>query len=176
MSISDKSEILFPGYFEVQWSETMHMLDLCANQIDLTVLEGNESMELLLNSFTSLTTSLEELAASLDRSDDHSGLPGPNEVQKHCKNTKDKINQSIIGLQFYDRLAQRLHNIREGLAVMAALIDDPDRQNIPEEWITLRNKIKSKFSLEQQKTIFHALMQGTDIDEVFELFDDDKSK
>jgi hypothetical protein len=172
MSIS-KAEKPFPGHFEVQWTETMHMLDLSANQIDLTIFEGNESIELLLSSFTTLTTHLDALEKMLHGSNDHSRLMTTESIQQHCKKTKDRINQTIIGLQFYDRMSQRLHNVREGLAVLAALIDDPDRQNIPEEWITLRDKIKTKFSLAQQKTIFHALMQGTDIDEVFELFEDD---
>ncbi|MBN1379563.1 MAG: hypothetical protein JXA04_10050 [Gammaproteobacteria bacterium] len=171
--MSTKAENLFPGRFKIQWSETMHMLDLSANQIDLTVLEGNESMELLMTTFTTLKDHLQKLEKMLNG---HGGNPPASHIDnilQHCGRTKEIVNQSVIGLQFYDRFTQRLHNIRESIAVLAALIDDPERHNVPEEWILLRDKIRSKYSIEQQKTIFHALMQGTDIDEVFELFDND---
>ncbi len=170
--MSSKPENLFPGHFKVQWSETMHMLDLSANQIDLTIQEGNESMELLMDSFSALTDHLEDLEGMLTAYREKS-KGDTNDLDKHCQETKKKINQSVIGLQFYDRFTQRLHNVRESLAVLAALIDDPEKQNVPEEWTILRDKIKSNYSIEQQKTIFHALMQGADIDEVFELFDND---
>lgn len=173
MAMATDVEKLFPGHFEVQWSETLHMLDLSANQIDLTVLEGDESIELLMNSFSSLTDNLEKLETMLPKAE-HAGTTHTDDDIGHCcAKTKDQIHQCVIGLQFYDRLTQRLHNVRESLVVLAALIDDPKRQNIPEEWVALRRKIKSKYSAEQQKTIFHALMQGADIDEVFELFDND---
>lgn len=172
--MSSKADTLFPGHFKVQWSETMHMLDLSANQIDLTIQEGNESMELLMNSFTALTEHLEKLEYFLKALGNNDGVDAAENIMQHCQKTHEKVNQSVIGLQFYDRFTQRLHNIRESIAVLAALIDDPDRQNIPEEWVDLRNKIKTKYSTEQQKTIFHALMQGADIDEVFELFDESK--
>jgi hypothetical protein len=172
--MSTDAKNLFPGEFKIQWSETMHMLDLSANQIDLTIQEGNESMELLMNSFTALTDHLENLEGMLGALCYDMNPEESSKIMQHSSNTKDKVNQSIIGLQFYDRFTQRLHNVRESMAVLAALIDDPDRQNIPDEWIALRDKIKSKYSSEQQKTIFHALMQGADIDAVFELFDNEE--
>ena len=146
------------------------MLDLSANQIDLTIQEGNESMELLMNSFSALTDHLEGLEKKLQAHCNNTES-NTDSLSKHSKETKQKINQCVIGLQFYDRFTQRLHHVRESIAVLAALIEDPTRQNVPEEWTFLRDKIKSKYSTEQQKTIFHALMQGADIDEVFELFD-----
>lgn len=160
---------IFPGHFRVQWSETMHMLDLCANQLDIATQESGESMELLMDTFASLTDQLDTLqnAATNIKSNGADN----SEFLDNCAATKEKVNKIIIGLQFYDRLTQRTHNIRESLAVLAELIDDPHRQNIPEEWVSLRDKIKTKFSKEQQKTIFNALMQGADMDEVFELFD-----
>lgn len=177
-SSEDKVEInmpveaqVFPGHFRVQWSETMHMLDLSANQLDVTIQEGNESMELLMNSFSSLTDELDNLEKAASQQTKDSALQKV--ILERCNKTKETINQVVIGLQFYDRFTQRIHNVRESIAVLAALIDDPERQNIPEEWITLRNSLKSKYSKEQQKTIFHALMQGAEIDEVFEFFDED---
>ena len=162
---------IFPGHFRVQWSETMHMLDISANQLDVTTQEGNESMELLMDSFGSLTHELDALEKAVANGAAEKEPPGT--LLKHCAQTKETINQLVIGLQFYDRFTQRLHNVRESLAVLSALIDDPDKQNVPEEWITLRNSVTSKYSKEQQKTIFHALMQGAEIDEVFEFFDNE---
>lgn len=169
---SDAKDV-FPGHFKVQWSETMHMLDLSANQLDLTIQEGNESVELLMNTFDSLTEHLESLEHKLNKAiPPEAPTADAGEISPECRITKEKVNQAVVGLQFYDRLTQRLQHIRESLAVLSALIDDPNKQNIPEEWTILRNKIKTKYSTEQQKSIFHALMRGADIDEVFEFFDD----
>lgn len=159
--MSTEPNEIFPGKFKVQWSETMHMLDLCADQIDSTIQESNDSMELLMTTFSALTSHLESLTDKIDGE----------KTKESIEATKEDINKAVIGLQFYDRMTQRLNRIREGLAVLAALIDDPSRQNIPQEWVDLHDKIKSGFSTEQQKTIFHALMHGADIDEVFELFE-----
>lgn len=162
----------FPGRFRIQWSETMHMLDLSANQIDLTIQEGNESVELLMNTFDALLEYLGSVEKQVGKPTAAAHSTNGADALQECNATKDKINQIVVGLQFYDRFTQRLQHIRESLAVLSALIDDPDKQDIPEEWTILRNKIKSKYSTEQQKGIFHALMRGADIDEVFEFFDD----
>lgn len=171
--MADDSTKKFPGESKVQWAETVHMLDLTANQIDLTLREGNDSIELLTNTFTSmvdclgsLEDALEKIVFSTDKSiSESNALTG-------CYTAKEKINNAIIGLQFYDRLTQRFKYIRESLIVLAELIDDPTRQNIPEEWIALRQKIKSNYSVEQKQTIFNALMDGMDIDKVFEFFEE----
>lgn len=170
--MSTKPKELFPGHFKVQWYETMHMLDLSANQIDLTVQEGTESVELLTETFTAMAACLEGLEKSIKRLDGRDRPGEADQALRDCQITREKVSQAIIGLQFYDRLTQRLHHIRESLAVLSALIDDPEKQNVPEEWVELRDKIKSRYSIEHQKTIFHALMQGADIDEVFEFFDE----
>ncbi|GIX21971.1 MAG: hypothetical protein KatS3mg121_0754 [Gammaproteobacteria bacterium] len=157
----------FPGPFKVQWTETLHMLDLSAHQIDLSLSEGNESMNLLVDSFDVLAETLDRLYEALADDD-----PDPQRARACCAAAREAIHKVIIGMQFYDRLSQRLGHVRESLAVLADLIDDPDKQNIPEEWIILRRKIKTKYSVEQQKSIFHALMSGQDMDEVFESFED----
>ncbi len=151
---------------KVQWSETMHMLDLSANQIDVTIKEGNDSIDVLMDSFTAMANHLDVLEKSINQS-----VPDSHHLADNCYAIKEKVNQLVIGLQFYDRFTQRLNHVRQSLAVLAELIDDPQRHNFPEEWISLHNKIRSSYSIEQKKTIFQALMQGADIDEVFELFE-----
>ena len=171
--MADDSNNKFPGGSKIQWTETVHMLDLTANQIDLTLREGNDSMELLTNTFTSMVDCLDSLEKSLEKMvyGTEKGI-NVSHALTDCYAAKEKINNAIIGLQFYDRLTQRFKYIRESLIVLAELIDDPTRQNIPEEWVGLRQKIKSDYSTEQKKTIFNALMDGMDLDKVFELFED----
>ena len=169
--MADGNDNLFPGAFKVQWNETVHMMDLCANQIDLTLSESNDSFDLLTNAFTTMAGRLDDIEKSLETLANTPRNSTESELLNTCYAAKEQINAAIIGLQFYDRLTQRLQHVREALVVLAELIDDPNRQNTPEEWISLRNRIKSNFSKEQQKTIFHALMKGADIDEVFELFE-----
>lgn len=171
--MADDSNNKFPGEFKVQWIETIHMLDLTVNQIDLTLSEGNDSIELLTNTFTSMADCLDGLEDSLEKMTYGMGKSfNESDALTNCYAAKEKINNAIIGLQFYDRLTQRFKYIRESLIVLAELIDDPSRQSIPEEWIALRQKIKSNYSTEQKQTIFNALMDGMDINKVFELFED----
>lgn len=171
--MADDSSNKFPGESKIPWIETVHMLDLTANQIDLTLREGNDSIELLANTFTSMADCLDTLEKSLEKMayGAEKGINGSNALTD-CYAAKEKINNAIIGLQFYDRLTQRFKYIRESLIVLAELIDDPCRKNLPEEWVALRQKIKSDYSTEQKKTIFNALMDGMDLDKVFELFED----
>lgn len=171
--MADDSNNKFPGESKIQWTETVHMLDLTANQIDLTLREGNDSMELLTNTFTSMADCLDTLEKSLEKTV-YGGEKSINasHALTDCYAAKEKIHNAIIGLQFYDRLTQRFKYIRESLIVLAELIGDPIRQSIPEEWVALRQKIKSDYSTEQKKTIFNALMDGMDLDKVFELFED----
>ena len=170
--MADDSNKFF-GESKIQWTETVHMLDLTANQIDLTLREGNDSIELLTSTFTSMADCLDSLEKSLEKMayGPEKSINGSHALSD-CYAAKEKINNAIIGLQFYDRLTQRFKYIRESLIVLAELIDDPCRQNIPEEWVGLRQKIKSDYSTEQKKTIFNALMDGMDLDKVFELFED----
>lgn len=54
---------------------------------------------------------------------------------------------------------------------MSAIIDNPERLYNQQEWHTLQNEIRSHYSMESEKAMFDAMLQGKNIEEALALID-----
>jgi len=79
---------------------------------------------------------------------------------------------AAVALQFHDRLTQRLTHVRDTLASLAEFIQGPADGAQPADWDRLRDDIRGRYSMEQERLIFDLLVRGSTPDQVLQALSD----
>ena len=153
---------------EMDWShikETIMMLNLSVARLEHAMIDGEDSVETLTDSFTSIAASISTMGNAA------SDLPDSSIKETILRNwnaVSDKVHGSIIAFQFYDKLSQRLVHISKSLSEMTALVESDTRINDPYEWKGLQEMIKSKYTLDSDLAMFNAILSGKSVNEILE--------
>ncbi len=150
----------------MDWSqveETVRMLNLAVVQIEMSMREGDDSVDTLTNTFTTMAARVQviEKLAKAQGGD-------KSEIVTQCEAVSTEMQQAIIAFQFYDKLTQRLSHVSHSLASLAELVGDAARLYNPVEWTLLQEKIKSKYTMPAEHKMFELMMQGLSVDEVLQ--------
>ena len=160
-STADKPDL---GWSQVR--ETVLMLGLAVAQIESAMKDGNESIDVLADSFTSMYGHIQRIERDAEGLDGHANEAGIGEsIRKTCKTVSAKMQHVIVAMQFYDKLAQRMSHVSHSMEALAELISDLSRIYNPGEWVSLQEKIKSRYTLEAERVMFEAIMKGASINE-----------
>jgi len=159
---------------DLDWSlvrETILMLELVIAQIDIAMKDSDGSVDVLTNSFTSmfgLVKVIADTAGSLPTK----GASGAAKIaiEEHCGQVSTMMQNAIVAFQFYDKLSQRLSHANHSIDALSALIADSRRLYHPAEWKGLQEKIKSKYTMEEERAMFDAIMQGKSIKQALAAF------
>lgn len=159
---------------DLDWSqvrETVLLLELAAGQIEAAMKDGNSSVEVLTDSFTSmagyvrmLAGTLEALPETPDNADTKAALV------HHAEQVGQMVQRSIIAFQFYDKLTQRLAHVSHSLEALSGLVVDHRKLYNPFEWVALQEKIRAKYSTREEVDMFNAVMQGMPVKEALEQY------
>ena len=154
---------------DLDWSqvrETVRMLHLAVAQIDISLREGDDSVETLSNSFTNMASSAEKLLQNYERlvgsSENHNVVDS---IKEESEKISWQIHESVVAFQFYDKLSQRLSHVSHALAALAELVNDQCRLYNPKEWIGLQGMIRSRYSMREEQEMFDLLLAGGTIEE-----------
>lgn len=149
-----------------QVSETVRMLNLSVAQISMAVHEGEDSVGALTSSFTSMVSSVDQIARiANDKIDDYAAAA---EIFSQCTAVQSKMQRSIIAFQFYDRLTQRLDHVKHALEQLGSLVSDSTRLYNPQEWEALQAHIRSRYTMKEEQEMFDALLEGNSVEESLE--------
>ncbi|MGJ0517086.1 MAG: hypothetical protein ACR65O_15185 [Methylomicrobium sp.] len=150
---------------DLDWSqvrETVKLLTLSAAQVDVIMQESDLAVDTLTDSFTEIVESMQamnlHLMALVDSDERELALAC-------CSKTQDKIQAAIIAFQFYDRMQQCLHHVTSNLIGLSNLVENPERLYNPDAWRELQGHIRSRFTMESEKVMFDAILQGKSVDE-----------
>jgi hypothetical protein len=159
---------------DLDWSqvrETVLMLELAAGQVEAAMKDSNSSVEVLMDTFTSLAETLRHIELALDTLPDTVGngmVKG--EIKDNTRIVADKVHHAIIAFQFYDKLVQRLDHVCHGLAGLSRLVSDKQRLYRPEEWKTLQDEIRAKYTMAEERAMFESVLQGATVKEALETY------
>lgn len=145
---------------DLDWSqvrETIKLLNLSAAQVDVILQESELSVNTLTESFTDIVESMQAINNHL-LSLDNSGTK--DEALECCSETNAKIQAAIIAFQFYDRMQQCLQHVTSNLRGLSKLVENPERLYNPNEWHDFQNQIRSRYTMESEKMMFDAILQG----------------
>lgn len=161
MEQAEKPGAVETGQAWCQVRQTVLMLELAAAQIHAAMRDSNLSVAVLSESFTAMAASMHGLQARLRDS-------GPPELEARVDEAGAAMDQALIAMQFYDRLAQRLEHVEHGLGHLAQLLSDPARIAAPPAWQALQAEIQSRYTTEEERTMFAAVMGGMSVAEAIQ--------
>ncbi|MBL8474380.1 MAG: hypothetical protein KF778_14010 [Rhodocyclaceae bacterium] len=159
---------------DLDWSqvrETVLMLALAAGQIEAALKDGNSSVEVLTDSFTSMAGTMRMMADVLAKAD--SGGIDPHlaaGLRGNAEQVADSVQRSIVAFQFYDKLTQRLAHVCHSLDALSDLVSDQNRLYTPNEWVALQQKIKARYTTADECKMFDAVMQGMTVQQAIEQY------
>lgn len=153
---------------DLDWSqvrETIMMLHLAVAQIDFAMTEGDESVNELGESFTSMSQEVKDIARLVE------SMAGEQDENKqavlmHCDNVGKRMGSAIVAFQFYDKLSQRVSHVSHALESLAEVVAEPAALYNPTSWKKLQEQISSKYSTREESTIFDMLHEGKSVKEV----------
>lgn len=156
---------------DLDWSqirETVRMLHLAVAQIEMAMREGDDSINTLSSSFTTMIEKVNAISAA------SAMIDGQGEartmIQENCATVTSGMYTSIVAFQFYDKLSQRLQHVAESLSALSGLVSDNQRLFNPGEWMGLQDHILSKYSMQEEVNMFNALLSGASIEEALQLY------
>jgi hypothetical protein len=150
---------------DLDWSqvrETSRLLILSAVQVEDMLNESDISVNTLTDSFTCLVEHMQSINDYLNVLD---SCPTRDEAIACCDETTDKIKASIIAFQFYDRMVQGLQHVTSNLKGLSELVADQNRLYNPNAWFEFQQQIRSRYTMESEKVMFDAILQGRSMSE-----------
>jgi len=155
---------------DLDWSqlkETILMLNLATSQIDQSMNEGNSSVATLSTAFTGIATMLGDIKITIDQLTNEDASIDELQVSIHelTSSAFDKVQSAIIAFQFYDKLTQRLDHVSGSLTDLTVIISDPQLLYSPQEWRTLQESIRSKYTMAEERNMFDKVISGIPIEQ-----------
>jgi len=150
---------------EKNWSqvrETILMINVAVARIEHAMIEGEGSFTSLSQSFVEMVNSAKEIALSAEELDES---PKINKIKDNCKDITQRVNDSIIAFQFYDKLSQRMTLVSKTLGSLTEILEDKSKTNNQDEWIKLQNMIRSKYTLDADQELFDDVLNGVSIED-----------
>lgn len=159
---------------DLDWSqirETIFLLGVAIAQIESSLTDGDESVEALTDSFTTLAGySNTMLLAAADLPDVPEVKALKSILTSNGHQVTEKVHSAIVAFQFYDKLCQRLHHVSQSLIALADLINEPNRVYNPYEWKGLQETIKAAYSMDAERQMFEAVKRGSTIKEALLIY------
>ncbi len=154
---------------DLDWSqvtETVRMLNLSVAQIAMAMQDSEDSVSALTESFTNMMGNIEQIADAAEGLDEAS--PAKSQILRDCGSVQSGIQQSIIAFQFYDRLSQRIDHVRQALEQLSGLVADQNRLYNPQEWKSLQQGLRGRYSMREEQEMFDILATGASVEEALQ--------
>lgn len=153
------SEVATPRVLD--WRElrkTIMTLNLAIAQIDLSMTEGEFSIDTLIDSFGFMRAELDRLNRIVHE-DDIDVETVKAVLAAQAEMLTDKVSASIIAFQFYDKLSQRLHHVSESLSALIDIISAHDGSVDDQNWGKFLNKMAKYASMREEYELFELIFE-----------------
>lgn len=154
---------------DLDWSqvrETIRMMNLAVAQIEMSMKEGEDSVQTLTTSFTSMMEKVNHIEQGIKANELSTEQTVADSLLDECDAISAEMQHTIIAFQFYDKLTQRLTHVSETLESLSELVGDGNRIYDPAQWSQLQQQIKSKYTMPAEHAMFQMVMSGMSIKEI----------
>jgi len=162
------------GAKEVQ--ETIMVLNLSVAQIELSINEGDHSVNTLIDSFTYMSKHIEKIQETGQKIVDLSGEDMGEHGLSLLTETGElslKMQQAVIAFQFYDKLSQRLSHVSHGLSGLAEIVSHEMKVKSPEEWEGFKQTVRKGTTMREEEELFELIFdQEVPAEEAIEIMKD----
>lgn len=159
MSMSQLHDYVL-GAKEVQ--QTILILNLSIAQIELSISEGDHSVNALIDSFRFMSQHIEEIQSATKQI---GSISNDNvDFQQHhsllltqTDELATKMQQAIIAFQFYDKLSQRLGHVSHGLSGLAEIVSHEMRVKDATEWESFKKSVRRGTTMREEEELFELI-------------------
>ncbi|NQY26807.1 MAG: hypothetical protein HRT92_06470 [Piscirickettsiaceae bacterium] len=158
---------------DLDWSqvqETIRMMNLAVAQMEVSMKEGDESVDTLTDTFSTMVARVQVIEKVVKKKEQDDELDF---VIEQCEAVSLEMQKAIVAFQFYDKLTQRLSHVSHSLEALSNLVADQSRLYNPREWSLLQEKIKSKYTMPAEHKMFELVMQGMSVEEILKITSED---
>lgn len=155
---------------DLDWSqvrETLMMINLAVAQIELALRDSSGSVEVLTNSFTGMYGNL---MALVEQVRDLPDSPMKRSIEDSGTVVTSQMQHAIVAFQFYDRLSQRLSHVCRSLEDLNTIVSDPGKLYNPYAWHALQQKIRAKYTMEDERLMFDRLLQTGNVQDALDQY------
>jgi hypothetical protein len=148
---------------DLDWSqvrETLMMLNLAVAQIEIAMRDSSGSVEVLTNTFAGMYGNLMAMVEQVRTLPDS---PVKQSIEDAGAAVSGQMQHAIIAFQFYDRLSQRLSHVCRSLEDLNDIVKEPAKLYNPFAWHALQQKIRAKYTMEDEKLMFDQLIRTGDV-------------
>ncbi len=149
-------------------AELRRFLELGAAQLDAAIRESDSRVDKLASAVTAVASDARELGTqlqALDSTDAALVQQARERVRNLIVQLDDHVQATIVSLQFYDKLIQRLTHVRDGLAIPSdstVTAMDPARS----DWNAMLDQVRSRYSMVEERVLFDFMMRGLSADQM----------
>ncbi len=162
MSIMTHSNSYTPDLDWTQVRETAKMLNLSAVLVEDMLNTADGSVNTLTESFTNIVEHMQTINEHLLALE---SCAIRDEAMKCCFETTNEIRAAVVAFQFYDRMQQCLQHVTANLKGLSTLVESPERLYNPNEWRKFQNEIRKRYTMESERVMFDAILDGKSTDE-----------
>ncbi|MGC9385893.1 MAG: hypothetical protein ACP5D0_03020 [Hydrogenovibrio sp.] len=148
------------GAKEVQ--ETIMVLNLSVAQIELSITDGDNSVNTLIDSFSFMSQHIEGIERSSQKiaemSTDVAGIEEHNQsLLTQTGDLATKMQQAIIAFQFYDKLSQRLNHVSHGLSGLAEIVSHEMHAKDQAQWEAFKSDVRKGTTMREEEELFELI-------------------
>lgn len=148
------------GAKEVQ--QTILILNLSIAQIELSITEGDHSVNALIDSFRFMSQHIEEIQSATAEigtveTDDALFHKQHSLLLSQTSDLSQKMQQAIIAFQFYDKLSQRLEHVSHGLSSLAEIVSHEMRVQDEQEWEKFKLSVRKGTTMREEEELFELI-------------------
>jgi hypothetical protein len=130
--------------------------------------ESDARVDKLAVAVTAVTSDARELGTQvllLDSADAAQAQKARERIRQLTEQLDAHVQDTIMSLQFYDKLIQRLTHVRDGLAIPSdstVTTMDPARS----DWNSMLDQVRSRYSMVEERVLFDFMMRGLSADQM----------
>ena len=154
---------------EEEWSqlrETILLINVAVARIEHAMIDGNESVATLSQSFVDMVSSAQQITVDVEDLEDS---PAKSTIEKNCLEISQGIQSSVVAFQFYDRLSQRMTLVARTLDSLNELLKNHEKSSEQNAWVELQKTIRAKYTLDSDQEMFDAVLNGIPIEEAMKV-------
>ncbi|MAZ65955.1 MAG: hypothetical protein CMF25_02490 [Kangiellaceae bacterium] len=141
--------------------ELLDLLNVAVAQLHHAQHDANQAVGSLSDNFAQMAGFSHQLKQQLDSETEQN-----DSLQDISHQISDRAQNSVIALQFYDRLGQRIEHVADSITELAKLLDKVPPVEIDEEkWSALNAAVYSKYSMKEERLIHEQIANGASIQE-----------
>ena len=148
--------------------ELRRFLELGAAQLDAAIRESDARVDQLAAAVRAVASDARELQIQVRELDSdrvaHTEQPRER-IRQLAARLHAHVQATVVSLQFYDKLIQRLTHVSDGLAIPSdatAAEPDPSRS----DWNAMLEQVRSRYTMVEERVLFDFMMRGLSADQM----------